>query len=348
MNKWLDQKYFLDDKGKVDNVVDSLGDCILQSTYMIGRIQLDVPDFYAAYLNETTLMFGWSDDNDFLELHNIDNIHKKDIFYLIGEDCSNGNSADLISGILHKGTAALIHPVVERIPYSELYNPEYKDNKRVSDHFFMIVDEDDENYYIVDNPGVIIKNKFMFYDKNNQIGIMSKGLFEQIADGCMEVFFVEFNENIVKDEIYNWKTAFFNSYSNFNKVDEKRNGIYYSYGRKSLEMFREIFASEKYSLDDIAPSNDRDMMKYFLWKIWVIKGRRTLQKKYLELKQVAESDALIAALDNDVKCWEMLRAEMIRNNIKGRNLIGKNYLPSVDRIIASECEMHEKLGEFLF
>ena len=113
-------------------------------------------------------------------------------------------------------------------------------------------------------------------------------------------------------------------------------------------MFREIFASEKYSLDDIAPSNDRDMMKYFLWKIWVIKGRRTLQKKYLELKQVAESDALIAALDNDVKCWEMLRAEMIRNNIKGRNLIGKNYLPSVDRIIASECEMHEKLGEFLF
>ena len=39
---------------------------------------------------------------------------------------------------------------------------------------------------------------------------------------------------------------------------------------------------------------------------------------------------------------------MIRNNIKGRNLIGKNYLPSVDRIIASECEMHEKLGKFLF
>lgn len=348
MNNWLKQKYFLDDNGKTDVIVDSLGDCILQSTYLIGRVMLNNPELFAAYLNETTLIFGKSESGDFADLHNIDNIHKKDLFLILGDDCSNGNWADMISGILFNGSAVLVHPIVERIPYSELYDPEYKKNERKSDHFFMIVGEDDENYYIVDNPGVVIKSKFTFYEKNSQIGIMSKELFERIADGCMEIYYVKFDEQVINDEICNWKTAYFNSYSNFQKIDEVKNGINYFYGRKSLEMLRGIFESEKYSLEDIAPSKDRDMLKYFLWKIWSIKGRRVLQKKYLEIKQVPDSEVLIEALDNNIKSWEMLRAEMIRNNMKGRLIIGQKYLPVIDRIISTEYEMHEQLGLFLF
>lgn len=348
MYKWLEKKYFFDDNEQIDIIVDSVGDCISQSTYLIGRVILNNPDLFAAYLNETTLMFGEYEEGDFASLHYIDNIHKKNIFLLHGDDCSDGSSAEKITGILLKGLPVLVHPIVERIPYSELYDPQYKENERKSHHFFMIVGEDDKNYYIVDNPGVIIKSNFTFHEKNSQIGIMSKKLFGKIADGCMEIFYTVFNEQIINDEICNWKTAFFNSYCNFQKVDEVKNGVKFFYGRSSLEMLRKMFELEKYSLDDTAPSKDRDMMKYFLWKIWIIKGRRVLQKKYLEFKQISNSDALIVALDNNVKSWEMLRFKMIKNYMKGRLLIGPNYLPIIDRIISTECEMHEKLGLFLF
>lgn len=51
--------------------------------------------------------------------------------------------------------------------------------------------------------------------------------------------------------------------------------------RKAMLKLLDLFELGNIRLDQMAPSKDRDMITYFNWKIWNIKGRRKLLKKFV-------------------------------------------------------------------
>lgn len=351
MDKWLKTNYYLDGNGNTDIIVDSLGDCILQSTYLIGKNILNIPDLYVAYLNEITVMFGTSENGDFRLLHNIKNVYDKKIFKLIKHDCVNKNVQEIITELLNNRTVAVIHPIIERFPFAEAYDPEYKENKIRSLHYFLIVYEDDSNYYFVDNPSIVVKKRSNQYYKNKQIGIISKKIFIELAKDCCNIFEVKFDKDRICESICNWKTPFFNSFVNYNKPQEIIDGLRITYGKQALESMKNLFLFENLTLDDMAPSNDRNMLKYLLWKIWIIKGRRTLQKKYLEshnFDSIKDKQKVIQSIDLSVNAWEHFNIILIKNQLKGNNKLDVSYQSVIDKIISAEAELYNAYGKYFF
>lgn len=145
------------------------------------------------------------------------------------------------------------------------------------------------------------------------------------------------------------ENAFLNSYCNYFKPEKIIGSNKFMYGKQALLALKNIFSKEKYSLYDLAPSNDRNMMKYFLWKIWILKGRRNLQKKHLEMFCSYETkyrNELIASLEKSVLIWDLFYKSFVKNDFKGNSVLGTSYLPDIDRIIEAEDKLNEVYRKF--
>ncbi|MBS1325354.1 MAG: hypothetical protein HP044_05525, partial [Oscillospiraceae bacterium] len=56
MKDYLSMHYYYNDDGTADEIVDSLGDCLVQSAYVILKNKYNMRnDYYKAFLNETTV-----------------------------------------------------------------------------------------------------------------------------------------------------------------------------------------------------------------------------------------------------------------------------------------------------
>lgn len=348
MNEWLNKNYFVNTKGETDIIVDSLGDCILQSVYLIGKNCIDISDFYVAFLNETTVMFGVDDKGDFKLLHNLKNVYGKNIFEMHEYKDINENASEKITEILNKNKAAMIHPIIERFPFAEAYDPTYTGTSFRSLHYFLIIAEDENNYYFVDNPAIVVKKNFVPYESNPQVGLLSKELFNRVTKDKCDVIDVTFDENKIIEANFNWKTSFYNSYVNYRKTCEKVNGLYIEYGKKALLKLKNYFEEEKINIRDIAPSNDRSMVKYFLWRIWILIGRRNLQLQYLQNHNINNSIELIDALNGSIACWENFKIYLMKAERLSNKSTKEIVLPSLNKLISAEDKLNEAYEQFLY
>lgn len=345
---WRDLNYYINENGDIDQLVDSMGDCILQSIYLIERKVLNKPDFYIAFLNEITMILGETKHGDFIRINNIENVMNKSLFELIMHSGINEKAPEKITEIINSGSAAIMHVIIERFPFAQQYDPKYLKSEIRSEHAFLIVHEDEENYYFVDNPAIVRRENFTTYEKNPQIGILSKKDFSLYTKDYCDVYEVKFNIERINDAIINWKSAYFNSYVNYYKPEETLKSKRNLYGKLALNELRKVFEEERFTLDDLAPTNDRDMMKYFLWRIWILKGRRMLQKFYLDSLNERNGNkysSLADALLNDIKSWEKFSQELVKNDIHRKNVLGKQYLPLIDGIIECEDKLNIEYGK---
>ncbi len=348
LEEWLQNNYFKDKSGKMNCIIDSLGDCFAQATYVIGGNSLKKPDFYKAYLNESTIELRVINDQ-MCYLGTKENVWNRKIvsFYRI-----NGEStaSEKISGLLQSGKIAIISPIVEKLPFEELYDPDYKENKQKSEHFFSIISEDENNFYFIDNPAVINKKNFVPYEKNEEIGIINKEFFEEVSKGFCIVGTPLFNLKAINKAIKKSKDVFKLSYKNYNKKSSSDGKITTLYGREALKKLADIFASGRMQFSQIAPSGDRDLITYFRWRIWHIKGRRNLQVQYLKDVYSTDSEAvcdLKNALEESIKSWGLLNDNMYKDFLKGKPDVNDRYIPLIDRIINAETELHSAYHYFL-
>ncbi len=350
--EWLKYNYFKDKYGKSDSVVDSLGDCMAQITYVIGVNKFNDPDFYKAFLNETTFLLQ-TENNKMSYLGTKENVWKRYmiLFHIMDENNhEEGTASERISRLLQMKKPAIISPIVERLPFEELYDPEYKLNEQKSEHFFAIISEDEDNFYFIDNPAVINGENFISYEENNEIGIIRKNDFDEFSKGYCKVLTPIFEQNIIKKTIDECEAVFNFSYDNYNKKTTLKNNITTFYGIEALKKLSELFESGDMRFCEEAPSHDRDLIMYFRWRIWHIKGRRNLQIKYLRDvygDESAKAGKLIKSLGESFKYWGLLNDNLYKDFLKGKSNADSKYVPIVDRIINAENEMHEAYHDFL-
>ena len=350
--EWLKYNYFMDRRGRLDSTVDSLGDCMSQVTYVIGSKEFNGSDFYKVYLNESTFILQ-TEYNNLHYLGTKENVWRRCMiaFYMMDDsNHQNCSASEKVSKLLQREKPAIIAPIVERLPFEELYDPNYKENEPKSEHYFSIIAEDERNFYFIDNPAVINRSNFIPYEGNNEIGIISKKDFDDLSEGYCKISTPIFNEEIIKKVIEGCEDVFRFSYENYNKKTSSKGNISTFYGIEALNKFSELLENGNMRFEQDAPSKDRDLITYFRWRIWHIKGRRNLQIKYL--KDVYDtsnekSGNLISALGESLKYWGLLNDNLFKDFLKGKSNADSRYVPLINKIISSENEMHSAYRGFI-
>lgn len=347
MKKWLKADYFRKSTGEANIVVDSLSDCIVQSLYLIGKNQYNFQNFNELFLNETTLRVVFKGD-ELVSLGTVENVYEKGFFDVILLSDNKSTASSIISNELKDEKMVIVNPIIERFPFSEFYDPAYKESRRRSEHVFLIIGEDNENYYFVDNPDIVIKERFVPYKINPQVGVLNKDLFSTITDDICDVLSPVFYPDIIAQFNNKWVDVFHSSYVNYEKKYEEDKNETVFYGRQALAKLSEYFKSDNMQFDKEAPTHDRNLITYFRWRIWNIKGRRSLQSFFLkEHEDILNKDALIMALDNSWKHWDVLNMCMYKDFLTGKKVTGNKYISLIESLTAAEDSLHNEYGKFV-
>ncbi len=350
MNRWLNSNYYIGSDGTIDPIVDSLGDCVVQASYIIGKNKYDMDNFFVAYLNESTLTIQFDENGAFNGFGTIENIFERGSFRINRYYDTNERTAEKVSELLAEDIIPIIYPIIERFPFAELYDPNYDKQVRKSHHVFIIVGEDDENFFFVDNPAVIVYSNFTSYEHNSEIGVISKKEFSESAKYCCDIMFIEHYPELIRDDIRRWKLSFLRSHDHYYNESTLEDDKITYYGKEAVIKLRGIFDSEQLLFSDDAPTHDRDMMTYFRWRIWNVRGRRMLQREYLK-RFYSENEeirkVMMQALDNSLLYWDLLNKSMYKDSLNGMTVIGKRYLSLIDKIADAEDNMHRAYKQFL-
>lgn len=350
LENYLKKQYYLNDNGIMDEIVDSLGDCLVQCAYLVLKSKYNLKeDYYKAFLNETTIKLSVLDKNEILSFETIENIFDKEFFSIICHDRLVHNTVEKVSDILRSGEIPAIATIIERFPFSAFYDASYKSKQRRTGHVFIIVGEDKHNFFYVDNPSVISYKQYVTYGNDKGIGVLSKELFLEATQDYCDLLTFKFNMDIMASYIENPKGALIMSRDNYYKEDVYEGNIVNYFGRYALIKLIDLFETERLHFDDLAPSKDRDMITYFNWKIWNIKGRRNLQRHYLKLNRDTNYNVirLITALEESTKHWDLLYKVLYKDYLKGASVFGKKYVSMIEGIILVEDELNQALNEYL-
>ena len=349
VNNYLYKHYYFNNDGTSDEIADSLGDCIIQCAYVILKNKYCLKeDFYKSFLNETTIKLGVSDNNKIETFDTIENIFDKKIFSLYGFEKINEKALDKISEILKSGDIPAIATVVENLRFSVFYDNNYKQNCIRTRHVFIIVGEDAENIYYIDNPGVISYKNYVGLSDNKEIGVISKKDFNDAVKCCCDVFTFKFDLEKINYFINNPLDALNDSYENYHCQHKVRDGVKYYFGRQALLKLIDLFELGNILLDEIAPSKDRDMITYLNWKIWNIKGRRKLLKKFLNDSDNSEyREMLIHSVNDAILNWDLLDKALYRDFLKGNRIAGSQYVFLIREIINCEDKINLFLNKYL-
>lgn len=348
MENFLTKRYYLNSNNMMDDIVDSLGDCLVQAAYLVLKSKYGLRrDDYKAFLNETTVKLIVDSNNDLISFETVENMFDREVFSINSNSQTNQNTVETVSSVLKTGDIPAIATIIERFPFSAFYDINYKLNIRRTGHVFIIVGEDEENFFYVDNLSVISYKQYVAYEKNRGIGIISKKFFYEATKDYCDVLTFKFNKNVIDYYTKHPQEALINSKDNYFK-----NEVYYGnfieyFGRNALIKLIELFETEKLRFDALAPSEDRDMITYFNWKLWNIKGRRNLQRYYLEQNNNNNALKLIKSLKESIKHWDLLYKILYKDYLQGAVIMGKKYIPVIENVIAVEDELHEALVKYL-
>ena len=73
MEDFLENHYYYNNDGIKDEIVNSLGDCLVQCAYLILKNRDDFKsDYYTAFLNETTLKLSVNSDDELIAFETIE------------------------------------------------------------------------------------------------------------------------------------------------------------------------------------------------------------------------------------------------------------------------------------
>lgn len=349
VNNWLNKHYYFNNDGTPDEIADSLGDCMIQCAYVILKNKYCLnSDFYKCFLNETTIKLCVSESDNIEMFETIENVFDKEIFSLYGFEKINEKAVDKISEILKAGDIPAVATVVEKLRFSVFYDENYKQNRIRTRHVFIIVGEDSENFYFIDNPGVISYKNYLGLCDNKEIGIISKKDFYVSVRGCCDIFTFNFDLEKINYFINNPLNALIDSYKNYHLQNKVKDGVECYYGKKAMLKLLDLFELGNIRLDQMAPSKDRDMITYFNWKIWNIKGRRKLLKKFVYDSNNGEyRETLLNSLNDSILKWDLLDKALYRDFLKGNRIAGNQYTFIIREIIDYEDKINYLLNKYL-
>ena len=148
--------------------------------------------------------------------------------------------------------------------------------------------------------------------------------------------------------INNPLNALIDSYKNYHLQNKVKDGVECYYGKQAMLKLLDLFELGNIRLDQMAPSKDRDMITYFNWKIWNIKGRRKLLKKFVYDSNNGDyRETLLNSLNDSILKWDLLDKALYRDFLKGNRIAGNQYTFIIREIIDCEDKINYFLNKYL-
>lgn len=350
LNKYLDKNFYYNEDGSRDEIVGTLGNCFIQCSYIVMKTLFRGSiDFSKVYLNDTTIIMPLSDNDLFDDIRVPYTTFTKKIFKVNEINNMDEPFETVITRILNSGNIPIINTIVERLSFSRFYIPSCDLTEKRTEHFFLVVDEDEENYYIVESSDNVNKCNIKYYNK--ECAILPKEELREAAKLYCSVLQLEFDSKKILYHEKNSVKILKDIINNFEHECIAENDSVYLLGEEALLKFREFISLGRLKLNEVAPSKDRKLYDYFDWKIWTIKGSRELMTIYFKgitkKQKSSVAEKVLDILKKDCEQWVILKSMFLKSYFKGRYDVDDKYLQYLDPVIQSEKDFVLSLKKYI-
>lgn len=340
------------------------GDCVQQLAAIMMKKQFgDKYNKYAVYMGD--MAFNVAIDNEgyiarsAIKSNEIDIkrnfVRKKKI--IIQNDYKATVRA--ISDALATEGYAVLRTVDAYLPFSIYYveDGSYDINTfQELGHVIMIVYEDEENYYFIEQLQEMNEDKYTHVKSRKDIGWCSKEVFKKALSVYAKIFTFEFNEQgiiestMFVDEIISKSVEHF--YGNIStRISRDKRGLIIG-GQAALEYLGVAYNEGKIVLNKKVYNStlkgycDFDIGRELMNGATGLKNRRLVLKGFLEERKQSEKDRdLIIALDRSIKIWDRFKNRIIKKCYKKDFCISEKELVLIEEIISAEKKLFELLRD---
>lgn len=355
MNNYLLEDFFYDKDFNIIEDVAIAGDCVQQLLAIIMKKKVNKNyNQYAVYMGD--ISFNISVDNGGYitrsaiksnETLNAKNILQKNRI-IIRNDCEKAMKA--ITQALNTEGYAILRTVDAYLPFSIYSNEKYNlDNFQENGHFIMIVAEDNNNYYFIDQLTEVKLESFKHVNLRKDIGVCEKDIFKTPLSFYAKIITAEFNEEnilnagltgsrIINESVDN----FYNNISTRITEDTK---IKIIGGKVALEYLLNACKEGKFILNKKVYNStikgycDFDIGHELMNGATGLKNRRLVLKGFLQNKVLLDTEELITSVNNSIEVWDRFKNHIIKKILKKEYFFGGKDIDYIEKIVDAEKEM---------
>lgn len=345
-NDFLERNYYYNEIGEREEIVNILSDCESQCAYLLirNKYKCDIENYYDIFLEDISFNLKMSTIGEFNELSVARRI--KEIFTLVDYKQTGIDGFNEIEKLLDNDEMVIIGTVIQWMPFSKFYEPEFNAVNYKGNHTFLIIGYDEENFFFVENPDLIRKSGFVEYKKKD-IGVLKKEILKTAAEYCCTCKTINVNlENVKNCNVISEKAMEY-SVNGFNRSNEITDNCVTYYGKNALNELINCCKKGSIDLCTIAPTKDRDMYTYLDWKIWSIKNRRNMLRGYLIHENYAKEDT-VSSISEVVDMWEKFFRILGKNFFAGNTLLDQRYINILEELIKVEEKVTCRIKEYLY
>lgn len=355
---FLNYEYIIQNGG-VDEVAKSLN-CLRSTTYLILKNKYKM-DFYTPYfLEDLSLKLVKNEQNkicdlDINRLYNVEDLSLKLVKNKQNKICNldinrlydnnsiivykNHKSSNPIKTIksLLKDEMLLVCPDMFYLPFSRFYDPNHKEFSTVNLHGFLLIHNDEKNYYYVEGKTHLNKDESKIKKYKGDIGLIDADTFEKALNETTNIYTVSLKDHSI-DNVLKWDSIVFrticNHYNAKYHVDNKTVLL----GRKALEELIRICQSNQQSLldvvDDVHASN-KTLYTMLNWRLWEMQLSREILVCFLKESFVQPDmvEDLINNLKTSIDAVSRFNHQLSKQWYNHNYSFDSRYLEFIQKII---------------
>ncbi len=356
MRENLDAEYYFCRNGSFDEFTQLLDCNSLMYYFYLKRYVKDYAKHVGILLQDISVNVSLNPDGSLCDIWCGDFDAADEVFKAEVVNRKGYESMADIERLLEQGKIVVIRTYTKKLPFHKDFislDFEITDSQEEierNNHTFIAVAHDGEMLYYIEIPAVLT-DRFIPYGKNKSVGVIKKTDLKPAFDVDLIFASVGIDAERLSRGI-DMRDLLRKIISNYFKPSYYNNGFKVFCGFEALEMLKQIFESEALYLDHKHLYYKYMNVKGLLeWKLWSVLARRMLLKaileQYRDIYPEFSRQNLNDVLTELVEEWKRFRMKVIYRYFKGDFIAGKAYLKYINKIIAMERNIVEKLEEVL-
>ncbi len=330
MNR-LEKNYFYNGNKPHNNLISSL-DCLEKVLY--HALSEHIPDCKYAFCNDINL--------NICQCHKLYNYYPNrldlntDLFKIESYCPEPEKSLTLLEQLIDSGTLVAINTMFDILPPYTWYMQEDKRGKS-NTHFCTIIGYDENNYFFVDDPSMLVDERLIRYNNNPTIGLIKKNTLKTAFNEYCQIITVKVNKGCLPY---------------INKFDVIKSQVIDNYNSKSCFYDDTIVilgrnALEKLTTDVYDDAILSTIVSNFYW-VHLMYSRRILFKECI--KDISDNNTninlILMNLDKSISEWKAVY-RIIATHVYKRQYSNLPYILSkrIEKIINIEDSLIESLNK---
>lgn len=360
---FLEREYFYDSNMQKDDKVAIVGNCLEQLIAIILKnTYIEEIDYYSMAIEDLSFRVRYDKEGYFIRSalkcnetgieKNLWNIDKR---IIIGDEVEAKKALDYS---LSTYGYAIVRTADGHLEFSKNFdetciNNDTFDYKAFPEngHVILIIGEDEENYFYIDQPNEINMNNYTHAKGRRDIGVYPKKKFMEAFRRYLCLFFIEFNEKRIRnpDELGSQiiKKSVDNFYNNYFGCAPENDSYDILGGRAALYKLSKMLEQKKMVLNKkvfnptVMTYKNYTIGEEFLNGMTSIINRREVIKGYFSKKNCCET-----ALEEDLNMWKRAKEIVLYQCSRGDIVLRKEDI-GFEQIIEAEEKLFDVLSTYL-